>query len=46
MEKVKLFPKTGRELEIEEEPDSLFKYHQQELSTCSEAGNFLLLTNF
>eukprot|EP00347_Sterkiella_histriomuscorum_P001857 403370413 len=37
MKGVKLFPNTGRELEVDEEPDALYKYHQQDHSTCSEA---------
>lgn len=35
---VKMFPNTGRELEVEEEPEPLYKYHQMDTSTCSEAG--------
>jgi len=38
---VKLFPNTGRELEVDEEPEALYKYHQMDHSTCSEAGKYI-----
>jgi hypothetical protein len=35
--RIKMFPNTGRELEVHEEPDALYENHQAELSQCSEA---------
>lgn len=34
--KVKMFTNTGRELEVQEEPESIFQAHQSDLSTCTD----------
>lgn len=36
---VKMFPNTGRELEVDEEPEALYRYHQMDTNSCIEAGN-------
>jgi hypothetical protein len=40
--KVKMYANTGRELEVQEEPESLYQYHQADHSSCSEAEIKLL----
>jgi hypothetical protein len=37
--RVRQFPNLGRELEVDEELEAIFKYHQSDTSLCSEAGN-------
>lgn len=41
--KVRLFPNLGRELEVDDEPESAFKTHQMDTNTCTEAGNLSFL---
>ena len=35
---VKMFPNLGRELEVDDGPEHMFKNHQSNITTCSEPG--------